>query len=1209
MNISDRSSSIAAELDRTTRLQGEAADPAASVWVSANAGTGKTHVLTMRVLRLLLADTPPERILCLTYTKAAAAEMAKRVFDSLAIWVMLPEKELTAALTAFIGRAPTAEETARARTLFTRATETPGGLAVQTIHAFAERLLQRFPLEAGVTPGFVILDEDTSRKLLRDAIDHVIGAAARARDSVLGEALQTAIAYATDDRFDDVLADALRERDWLEAAQRLPASREGEADGFAAADALYRRHFGVRAGIARTAILEEIASVLSPRDLTRLRDVLMGGSKADAGNGAKIAQALTAATSAERADALALFFLKSDGAPREKFLTNALKAAHPDVDALITRAQGRFLTLRCEHQGATVVEATMALLRLADAVQQRYTEAKVRRAALDFDDLIARTKGLLSTREQAEWVLFKLDNGLDHILVDESQDTSPSQWRVVEAMASEFFSGENARADLVRTLFAVGDEKQSIYSFQGAAPEMFSRMGERFSALAASAGVPWRRIPLTLSFRTVAPVLDAVDSVFADPLRTAGITPAPHVAKRIGQAGVVEIWPVETADAAAATDAWSPLDEAAAEPPEVRLATRIAETIKGWMETGAVLESSGRPITPGDILILVRKRQPFATPMVQALKARGIPVAGADRMRLAEQIAVQDLLSLGDFLTLPEDDLALAEVLKSPIFGLDDGDLTTLAFERADPTQRRKRTLWKALLEAGEVDLRFAEAASTLKRWRKAADFRPPFEFFADLLDRDGVRARLLARIGPDAADPLDELLNLALTYDDGAPPSLAGFLAFMREGTRDIKRDMEHGRNEVRVMTVHGAKGLEAPIVFLPDTCSAGSASGQGGRPIRLDGMARPAGVPAPLVWPVKGTGDLDALRAARQTLRAGEREERDRLLYVAMTRARDRLYVGGFAGRRGPEAGCWYELISAGLAGALERIREADGREVLRRAAPQLAATEQPKEALARVAPADALPPWAHAPVPREAQLTVPLAPSRLAPYDTDDEGEPLPSPPRADPIGEPAATSPVSAPAAGGGANPDAPAPSRFLRGTLTHALLQHLPALPAAARAAAARAFLASRGQGLSGSTLASIAAETLALIDDPVFAAVFGPDSQAEVPLVAVIPRPDGAGSGPPLRITGQLDRLAILDDAVLIVDFKTNRMPPATLMDVAPAYLYQLAAYRLALREIAGKKPVRAALIWTHGPHLMEIPEEILESATKDLWRLDPLMT
>jgi len=1177
--------SIANELARTAKLQAEAADPAASVWVSANAGTGKTHVLTMRVLRLLLAGTPPERILCLTYTKAAAAEMSKRVFDSLAKWVMLPEPELEKALLAFLGRPPDGGEIALARTLFTRATETPGGLSVQTIHAFAERLLQRFPLEAGVTPGFAILDDETARKLMREATDQVIGAAARNRASVLGRALETAIAYAADDRFDEVLADALAHREWLDAAVGMPPEADGGPDGLDAVEALFRRHFSVRDGVTRAAIETEIAALISTGELTHLRNVLSGGAKTDAGMAEKAASALAAATDRARVVALAGLFLKSDGDPREKFLTKALKEKNPEIEPMLSRAQGRFLALWAEKQGAAVVEATMALTGLADAVRQRYGEAKVRRAALDFDDLIARTKSLLSTRGAADWVLFKLDNGLDHILVDESQDTSPSQWRVVEAIASEFFSGSGSREDVTRTLFAVGDEKQSIYSFQGAAPEMFSEMGDRFAALGRSAGITWRQVPLTLSFRTVAPVLAAVDRVFADPLRTPGVTPAPHAVKRAGHGGLVEIWPTESHEQLAPVDAWSPLDEQSAEPPVVRLANRIADTVKGWLARGETLASTGRAIEPGDILILVRKRQPFAAPMVQALKARGIPVAGADRMQLTEQIAVQDLLSLGDFLTLPEDDLALAEVLKSPIFGLDDADLTDLAVGR-------KGTLWKSLLDRSKEQERYVEAASTLLRWRKAADFRPPFEFFADILDRGRVRAKLIARLGLDAADPLDEFVNLALTYDDGAPPSLAGFLAFMRDGKREIKRDMEHGRNEVRVMTVHGAKGLEAPIVFLPDTASAGSAGGQGGRPIELDAMTRPAGMPAPFVWPVKDTGSLGRIVDARGTLRQREREERNRLLYVAMTRARDRLYVAGFEGKNGIEPGSWYELIRSGLDGVLEGITDREGRSLLRLAAPQTAPPEQP-----RSAPSDRLvaaepPAWSTAPAPREPQLSIPLAPSRLAPYDHDDQGEPLAAPQPLDLRAEPGAVSPSGLADTG-----------RFLRGTLTHALLEHLPSFEKGTWAKAAKAFLAERGRGLPERTLRSIAREVQAVLADPAFAPVFGPESQAEVPLVAVIPRP--AGSGPPLRLTGQIDRLAVLGDAVLIVDYKSNRVAAATLEQVAPVYLYQLAAYRMAVAEILPGKSVRAALLWTQGPRLMEIPQETLDTYAAGLWRLD----
>lgn len=1188
---------IDAELARTTELQGQAADPAASVWVSANAGTGKTHVLTKRVLRLLLAGTAPERILCLTFTKAAAAEMSKRVFESLATWVMLPQTDLERILAKdFLGRDPSPAEAALARTLFTRATETPGGLGIVTIHAFAERLLQRFPLEAGVTPGFSILDDATAKTLMREAIDQVIGVAARERHTQLGRALSTAVAYAADDRFDEILTDAVNRRDWLEGLIRRPAETESGADGFEAAEQLYRRHFGVRSGITRDAIEANAASALSESELAHVRDVLRGGTASDVKCAEQAAAALASSSDRARMQALCGLLLTKDYEPRKRLVTKALGAKNPEIEPMMQRAQSRLLSLVAEHQGVAVVDATMALLRLADAVLQRYADAKVRRAALDFEDLIQRAQSLLANSSSVEWVLYKLDRGLDHILVDESQDTSPSQWRVVEAIAGEFFSGAGARDDVVRTLFAVGDEKQSIYSFQGAAPEMFSSMGDRFETLTQSAGATWRRIPLTLSFRTVSPVLDAVDRVFADETRTPGVKPAPHAARRAGHAGLVEIWDTEQHDDAAPADVWAPLDEQAGEPPTVRLANRIANTIKGWIDSGERLQSAGRPIAPGDILILVQKRNPFAAPMVQALKARRIPVAGADRMRLTEQIAIQDMLSLGDFLTLPEDDLALAEVLKSPIFCLDDADLEALAFRgRETASEPRRGTLWKALLDASAEGDRFVEAAETLKRWRKAADFRPPFEFFADILDRDGVRKRLLARLGPDAADPLDEFLDLALTYDDGAPPSLAGFLAFMREGERDIKRDMEHGRNEVRVMTVHGAKGLEAPIVFLPDTCGAGSGP-RGGRPIPLDAMERPSGAGVPFAWPVSGSSTHPAIQAARAELARDEGEERNRLLYVAMTRARDRLYVAGFEGKKGRKPGSWYDLIEAGLEGVLTRVTDAEGRALRRLEAPQTVAADTrgyTAEAAAHTAPPPA---WIAARAPREAQLTVPLAPSRLDPYETDDEGEPLPTPPPLHPRDEPAALSPSGL----AGDN-------RFLRGTLTHALLEHLPQIVEDARQRVADAFLAERARGLPERTRKSIVREVLALLSDPAFGAVFAPGSRAEVPVVAVIPRPEGAGCGPPLRIAGQIDRLAVTDDAVLIVDYKTNRSAPVNQAGVASVYLYQLAAYRLAVRDIFPERAIRAALLWTEKPYLMEISEEILDTHAADLWHVDSL--
>jgi ATP-dependent helicase/nuclease subunit A len=1169
-----------AEKERDTRLietqrsQAAAADPSASAWVSANAGTGKTHVLTMRVLRLLLGGTPPERILALTYTKAAAAEMSKRVFARLAEWVTADDASLKRKLGELLGRAPTAAEMQWARQLFAIAIETPGGLKVQTIHAFCERLLQRFPLEAGVPTGFAILDEHERNALLKEATDEMLADATGAKTDALWPALQTAIAYAVNDGFDSVLQQAL--------AEVGRARRPHDEAALAAIEGRLRNTFGVRAGLTSAEIVAELSETVAEELLPMLASALRGGSKSDQEQAQCLQSAIAAGSPGRRVEALAGFFLTQGNKPRDRLATKKVADASRNLVDLAQSAQAKFVALHSEYKGLMVVEATMALLRLGSDVLDRYSSAKARAAALDFEDLVGKAAGLLASSEAVEWVLYKLDGGLDHILVDEAQDTSPVQWDVIRALAEEFFSGRGAR-DVARTLFAVGDEKQSIYSFQGAAPTMFTGMGDSFAQRAALAGLVLRRVPLNLSFRAVEPLLAAVDGIFADQARTPGVTssatPIRHVAHRAGHAGLIEIWPTEKSEQAKPTEPWSPLAEASASSPVVRLAGRIAQTVRGWLDSAEMLASENRPIRAGDILILVRKRTPFAPAMISALKARGIKVAGADRLVLTEQIAVQDLIALGDFLCLPEDDLALASVLKSPLFGRDDDDLIALA-------PKRKGFLWQELVARAATSARFKGPAATLERWRARADLVPPFEFFSGLLDADGMRARMLERLGAEAADAIDELLNLALAYDDGAAPSLQGFLSWLREGTRVIKRDMEQGRDEVRVMTVHGAKGLEAPIVFLPDTCSTRS-----GRPpgslLELDG-GHP---PLPFVWPVKGTSDLAAVQQAKAAVARAEAEERNRLLYVALTRARDRLYVAGFEGSNAPPADCWYNLIRNGLGDSLREVTTADGGVVWRIASAQTARHEVDTGRAPAPGGPVPLPAWARKPASPEPLITVPLAPSGLAPLESDAEGERVERP--VSRLAEPAILPPSAL-----------AEDARFLRGTLTHALLEHLPALPKQRWAAAAKDFIASRAAQLPAAVRKSIVAETLAVLREPAFAALFGPEARAEVAIVAEIPHP--SGRGPALRLAGKVDRLVRDLDSILIVDYKTNRPPPKDVRQVAQAYLLQLAAYRLAVSHIFAQQPVRAAILWTDGPRIMEIPGDMLDAAQHRLWQLDP---
>lgn len=1151
--------------------QARASEPDASAWVSANAGTGKTAVLVKRILRMFLAGAAPESILCLTYTKTAAAEMQNRLLKTLSGWALKADDALRKTLHDLLRRAPSATEIQTARRLFARVLEARGGLKIHTIHGFCERLLQRFPLEAGVTPHFTVLDEPSAARYRNEAFDAVATTAASNPRSDLGAALAKIIALADEDRFRDIVREILAKRAELERIIARHAQQPGRADWLAAeAEAL--SEFLDVAGKDEAALTAEQALILSDDQI----DVAVA-ALADFGNGAKDSKTEAALRTARaqsggtRAATLKTILLTQKGTPRAQLATNAVRDNAPDVVAMLDEVKLAFARIETDLAHLRVASASAAVLTFAAAVQSAYDARKRQEAALDYDDLIVKTLTLLSQSTAAAWVLYKIDGGVDHILVDEAQDTNPEQWSIVEALAAEFFAGAGAR-EQPRTLFAVGDEKQSIYSFQGANPVRFGETGRRFGTVARGAEMRWHEVPLNVSFRSTVSVLEAVDLVFAQDDAARGLTfhdgaIIQHYASRQGEAGLVELWEVEETEKPSASPPFEPWneDESGGDALEA-LCQRIAKQIRHWLRSEEILESQGRPIRAGDILILVRRREPFTAPMIRALKRAGIAVAGADRMRLLEQLAVQDLMALADVLLMPEDDLALAVVLRSPLFGLDEEALFDLA-------HGRKGSLWAALHEIAARDARYVEAATQLRAWLGQADMLPPYEFYAALLGADAMkmRKRMLSRLGPEAAEAIDEFLDAALAYDREAAPSLQGFIATLRDGDIDVKRDMDQDRDEVRIMTVHGAKGLQAPIVIMPDTCSVPRS--QGPQIYLTPRRDRAPDDTHHVVWPPTGHSGVPGLADTKSAMGRAEDEEYRRLLYVAMTRAEDRLYVCGWQGVQKRNDGCWYNLIAAGLRGHLTPAEDFDGLAVLRMTCPQTkdARVRDEMRAARDVTP---LPAWALTPAPVE-RVGAKLSPSRLA-LNASGEG---PFGPEQPPLGPGALAEDM-----------------RFVRGRLIHALLQHLPQVAPEDRSRAAEVFVTARGDMLSTAARQEIASESLAIVGDPGFAPLFAPESLAEVPVVARI----GAGDDA-FDLEGQIDRLAVLDDELLILDYKTNRPPPLAEADVAPAYIGQLAAYRLALRQMFPGKTIRAALLWTDGPRLMEISSTLLDRAERSI--------
>jgi ATP-dependent helicase/nuclease subunit A len=1128
--------------EKTILDQRRAADPRASAWVSANAGAGKTKVLVDRVLRLLLAGSPPGRILCLTFTKAGAAEMALRVFDRLGQWVTLDEPELEREIARLEGVRPRPEQIRLARRLFARSVETPGGLKIETIHAFCERILHLVPFEANVPARFSVLDENQVADLTAEATESVLADAAagvphlrRALDIVGVEATGDALAWATG-----------------AAVKAVADSQRG--GGPAALIRALSNELGLGPGETSAAVERAMLDGgFSPARCRELAGILAGGK----GNDQERAAALRAAAGAVAPDSrlkhylCAFFNKKQEPYAAKTIVTKVMDGLRDEFLA----EQSRLVPLLDRRRAAQAVERTAALFTLAGEIHARVERTKAARGALDFQDLIVKTLAVLS-RGGSEWILYKLDRGIDHVLVDEAQDTNPDQWDILRRITEDFTAGAGARGQQIRTLFAVGDPKQSIFGFQGAAPREFEVNRRHWESKVGRATLDFHDVRLELSFRSGEAILSAVDATFAIETHFRGLSyeanlrGTAHTSARPRAPGLVELWPTETAAEEDEPEAWTqPLDTQGQESsPPVAVAARIARAVKLWTTQG---DERGRRWRASDVLILVRKRGPAFEAVIRALRQAEVPVAGADRIEIGEHIAVLDLVAAGRAALLPDDDLTLAVALKSPLVGLDDDDLVRIAARRPEG-----EIVAAALARhAAAGDAAAERGAAALAQWRALARRHGPFGFYATLLGPMDGRARLVARLGSEAGDAIDAFLSVAHGAERTETPSLITFLARFESASHPIKRDLDAKRDEVRVMTVHGAKGLEAPIVIVIDGCEV---SGQ--HPMR-DPPLIPIELPGggtTLVWSCAKADDCARVAAAREAMHAKDLEEHNRLLYVAMTRARDRLVIAPYTGRKEAPEAAWCEMVRRGLTarvGGIALTQAPYGPTALWTNGE--AAAEPAVFSSLRGLEAIEAPEWLTAPVESEGTARAQIRPSGA--------------------LGQDAAPADQAAQAA-------------RLAGTLTHTLLQRLPGLPPGERGAAARAFVAAGAPSLDPATRDRVVAEVMGLLEAPALQPLFGPGSRAEVGVSG--PVRVGSRSVP---VSGQIDRVAVLPTEVLIADYKTGHSPRPG--GAAPeAYVRQLALYAALVREIYPDRPVRALLIWTRDGRIETFSTAALEA-------------
>ena len=1120
---------------RASADQAKASDPAASVFVSANAGTGKTKLLTDRVLRLLLSGAPADAILCVTYTRAAAAEMRNRIFKRLADWAIIPAKALGEDLENMGIHTPSQDMRRRARSLFAEILDNDDGPRVETVHSFCQSILRRFPIEAGVAPHVQLADDDEQSRLKAMARANILY---HPSPELAASVLLIAEAV-SEGRADEIVNDFINRAVGLDSP-----------DCLARIESHFRDDLGVVSADTERDMLMARLDLIQVEKLRAVSVALQTSkSKIQIDRGAKMAVWL-AQTGEGRIEKLSFLAdaLFSAGKPRKQLSNADIRKTSPQIDAIQKQAIETIKPLLPDRAAQICRDRTMALYRFGMAFNQEYSRLKIQRGLLDYNDLITHTNNLLAASEAAQWVAWKLDNGIQHLLIDEAQDTSPAQWKLLRRLVDEFFDGEGASphrastaTSLPRTMFAVGDFKQSIYSFQGADPLVMNQNRSELSGRAKAIQADFRDVPLSVSFRSASPILDLVNKTIPD---LGGIDDfTTHEMARSGAGGFVELWPVVKGN-----------DDFGA---EMLAATHLARRVKSWI--GKRHLPSGDLVGAGDILILLRKRGRFFELLLSALQIANVQVAGADRMQLAEQIEIQDLLALGDVMHLADDDLQLAAVLKSPLFGMSEDQLYDLAYNRG------KASLMSRLMAHRGADGALGKMADQLARWQSRAEYESVFGFFSFVLV-DGGRQKFRDRLGRAVDESLDHFLNLAQNFALGGGVSLLEFLTAIRSSGGEVKRDMDaSGTDEVRIMTIHGAKGLEAPIVILPDMLASRGKS----EPVlpAADGSVHYWLPPSDLARPAF----VDEARQAATTLRT---EEDNRLLYVAMTRARDGLVIGGWEKPNGVRRldGSDYALLSAAIKATKTAIENEDGTVSI--TAEQTAKIDDKREKEPKLPPkkpVDDAADWLFRPAPMDDKSGRPIRPSQPG---LDHDPQSL----------------------AAGVAKQNAQSRQIGLAyGKLAHRLLEQLPATDAAVRRDRA-VQIAGQSRDVPDAMAASLIDKLLTLIDLPAFAPLFSKDALVEVPING---RLNGIG------IAGQIDRLFIDDKRIILADFKTGQPRENA---IPRSYLHQMALYDGLLQKIYPGRDIECWLVWVDTLDYQPIGRDAREQALADIFAAhDPL--
>ncbi len=1122
-------------------LQTKASNPQVSAWMSASAGAGKTAVLVRRVLRLLLTDgIYAENILAITYTKAAASEMSNRINDSLTKWAVCDDKELNDILTKVLGHTPNDEDKKKSRRLFASVLDAKGGLKIQTIHSFCQSLLGRFPLEAGLPQGFTILENNTL--LIKTAHQMLVS------DPKMLDVLKIISGAGNAHNFEKDLESIIQKRQKFKKV--FTSYEEGLEQ---AIDALYTG-LNVDKNTTIGTIKQAYIDDLNSNDITNRIESHI--SNLQSGKGKTIDKRLELLAEWEKTGDIDTFY-KAFFTDKGILFKGSVKIFKADLE-LLEPIEKAYNTYKRRLNSFKLAQNTSAIYRVANRFIDIYEKLQKQHNVLDFTDIVLATEKLLSNENIAPWILHKTDYGHTHILLDESQDTAPEQWNIMRNLLEPFFDGST---DEHRTIFSVGDEKQSIYTFQGADPQGFTEAKKYFKGRSSNAEKSFEEVPVNVSFRSTPAILNVVDASLSEEFE--GVT---HTAMRKGHGGEVHLLPLllNSKKNLEGVSAKAVLAD--------ELATRIEHLI------GSDMPAMDKQISAGDIMVLVRNRTPFVSFLIRSLKNKGIAVAGADRMKLMEQIEVEDLISVLQFMVMPADDLNLSCLLKSPLIGMDDSDLFNFSHERG------RRTLWQSLRQYNQKEGRYSEVVNYLNAQLRKADFTRPFETLNEILNSlcplgadkgltpmTGWKA-FRNRLGTQADEAIFELLNIAVAFEYELAPTLQNFITYLHTTNSEIKRDSEAGSNEVRILTVHGSKGLQAPVVIIPN-CFTTTKNPKG---FMWDEDNKYC------LWFASKIEETDASDLSPSSivcdLEKKNYEELMRLLYVGMTRAEEILICGG-VGTRGDKNEdpkiTWYDKILNGMeslqAQKMEYIPASQKYNHIWTSGEQrkkdistytyvyktehMGAKKEYKGEQQKSFVEKHIPEWVMQNAVAESPLARPLAPSRIVNSEM------------------PASPSPLSS---------DTDGIDVFKRGIILHKLLEILPQITEDNRKNSILGYLSSPSLELDTGTQEKWCTEILSVMNT--YPYIFDITTRAEVPISGIV-----TINGEKHPVSGIIDRLCITNDTIYIVDFKSNVHVPNSVAEVPETYKVQLSVYKDLLQEIYPDKQIKTQLLWTYSCEIMNI--------------------